>query len=209
LTQHVSRKELKTDEVRDTFLQGIKALASHQQATLYIVVAALVVVLGVFGWRAYAARETVKASAAFDNSMNVFQAPVAAPGTTPQPGVVTYKDEKTKYTEAVQKLADVAAKYPTSSLAWALLADDAFERGSVVESYAYARTGYHRGLDSLRRNGWKGHGPVPWEHEPNRGFLRALHGLARAAQAIGEQEEYARCSQFLKDSSPTAAQTLG
>ena len=112
MTQHVSRKELKTDEVRDTFLQGIKALASHQRATLYIVVAALVVVLGVFGWRAYAARETVKASAAFDTSMNVFQAPVAAPGTTPQPGVVTYKDEKTKYTEAVQKLADVAAKYP-------------------------------------------------------------------------------------------------
>ncbi|TWV50740.1 DUF3151 domain-containing protein [Streptomyces misionensis] len=82
-------------------------------------------------------------------------------------------------------------------------------RGAVVESYAYARTGYHRGLDALRRSGWKGHGPVPWEHEPNRGFLRALHALARAAQAIGEQEEYERCTQFLKDSSPTAAQTLG
>ncbi|GGX65732.1 DUF3151 domain-containing protein [Streptomyces fructofermentans] len=105
--------------------------------------------------------------------------------------------------------ADVAAKYPTSSLAWAQLADEAYERGSVVESYAYARTGYHRGLDALRRGGWKGHGPVPWEHEPNRGFLRALHGLARAAQAIGEQAEYERCSQFLKDSSPAAAQTLG
>ncbi len=105
--------------------------------------------------------------------------------------------------------ADVAARYPTSSLAWARLADEAFERDSVVESYAYARTGYHRGLDALRRNGWKGHGPVPWEHEPNRGFLRALHALARAAQAIGEQEEYERCSQFLKDSSPTAAQVLG
>ncbi|BET48733.1 hypothetical protein RGQ21_37150 [Kitasatospora aureofaciens] len=105
--------------------------------------------------------------------------------------------------------ADVAAKYPTSSLAWARLADEAFERGSVVESYAYARTGYHRGLDALRRSGWKGHGPVPWEHEPNRGFLRALHALARAAQAIGEEEEYERCSQFLKDSSPAAAEVLG
>jgi hypothetical protein len=104
---------------------------------------------------------------------------------------------------------DVAAAHPTSSLAWAQLADEAFERGAAVESYAYARTGYHRGLDALRRNGWKGHGPVPWEHEPNRGFLRALHALARAAQAIGEQEEYERCSQFLKDSSPTAAQVLG
>ncbi|MEU5164451.1 DUF3151 domain-containing protein [Streptomyces sp. NPDC020875] len=104
---------------------------------------------------------------------------------------------------------DVAAQYPTSSLAWALLADDAFEAGRVVESYAYARTGYHRGLDALRRNGWKGHGPVPWEHEPNRGFLRALHALARAAGTIGEKAEYERCSQFLRDSSPLAADTLG
>ncbi|MGV9252578.1 DUF3151 domain-containing protein [Streptomyces sp. NPDC003697] len=105
--------------------------------------------------------------------------------------------------------AEVAGRHPASSLAWAQLADDAFERGAAVESYAYARTGYHRGLDALRRAGWKGHGPIPWEHESNRGFLRALHALARAAQAIGEQEEYARCTQFLKDSSETAAQTLG
>ncbi|MBB1256950.1 DUF3151 family protein, partial [Streptomyces sp. OF3] len=72
----------------------------------------------------------------------------------------------------------------------------------------YARTGYHRGLDALRRSGWKGHGPVPFEHEPNRGFLRALHALARAAKEIGETEEYERCTTFLKESSPTAAATL-
>ncbi len=105
--------------------------------------------------------------------------------------------------------ADVAAKYPASSLAWAQLADDAFAAGEPVASYAYARTGYHRGLDALRRAGWHGHGPVPFEHEPNRGFLRALYALARAAQAIGESEEYERCSAFLRDSSPTAADTLG
>ncbi|MGW2689109.1 DUF3151 domain-containing protein [Streptomyces sp. NPDC001414] len=105
-----------------------------------------------------------------------------------------------------EKLApvEVAAKFPTFSLAWALLADDAFERGSVVESYAYARTGYHRGLDALRRAGWKGHGPVPWGHRANRGFLRCLAGLARAAGEIGEQDEYERCWQFLKDSSAEA-----
>lgn len=104
---------------------------------------------------------------------------------------------------------DIAAKYPAFSLAWAMLAEAALDGGRPVEAYAYARTGYHRGLDALRRNGWKGHGPVPWEHDSNRGFLRALHALARAAQAIGEQDEYERCTQFLKDSSPTAAQTLG
>ncbi|MFE4967193.1 DUF3151 domain-containing protein [Streptomyces sp. NPDC056660] len=105
-----------------------------------------------------------------------------------------------------EKLApvEVAAKFPTFSLAWALLADDAFERGAVVESYAYARTGYHRGLDALRRAGWKGHGPVPWDHRANRGFLRCLAALGRAAGEIGEQDEYERCRQFLKDSSAEA-----
>ena len=67
--------------------------------------------------------------------------------------------------------------------------------------YAYARVGYHRSLDMLRRNGWKGHGPVPWEHEPNRGFLRSLALLALSARAIGETDEWERCSTFLRDSS--------
>jgi hypothetical protein len=77
-----------------------------------------------------------------------------------------------------------------------------------VESYAYARTGYHRGLDALRRNGWRGHGPVPWDHEPNQGFLRSLHGLGRAAAAIGEEAEAQRCFSFLAESSQAAADAL-
>ena len=103
----------------------------------------------------------------------------------------------------------VAAAHPQSSLAWATLADEAFARGAVVESYAYARVGYHRGLDLLRRNGWKGHGPVPWEHAPNRGFLRCLHALGRAAAAIDEQDEADRCADFLRECSPAAAAALG
>jgi hypothetical protein len=100
--------------------------------------------------------------------------------------------------------AEVVARHPTFSHAWAMLADDAFEAGRVVESYAYARTGYHRGLDQLRRAGWKGHGPVPWDHRPNRGFLRCLAALARAADEISEKDEAERCRQFLQDSSPEA-----
>jgi hypothetical protein len=103
----------------------------------------------------------------------------------------------------------VAAAHPTSSLAWATLAEDALANGRTIEGYAYARTGYHRALDALRRNGWRGQGPVPWEHEPNRGFLRALAALGRAAGAIGETEEEQRCAQFLRDSSPTGAKELG
>ena len=109
---------------------------------------------------------------------------------------------------AGQSAVQVAADHPTSCLAWATLAEAALAEGRTVEAYAYARTGYHRGLDALRRNGWKGHGPVPWEHEPNRGFLRALHALAVAAERIGETPEAQRCQTFLADSSPTAAREL-
>lgn len=105
--------------------------------------------------------------------------------------------------------ADVARAHPTYSLAWALLAERALAANEDLPAYAYARVGYHRGLDALRRNGWRGHGPVPWEHVPNRGFLRALAALAKAAKLINETEEAERCSTFLADSSPTAAKELG
>jgi hypothetical protein len=104
--------------------------------------------------------------------------------------------------------AEVAAQHPTSSAAWDALADAAYQRGSVIESYAYARVGYHRGLDALRRNGWKGYGPVPWSHAPNQGFLRALHALGRAAEAIDETDEAARIRTFLDESDPAARAAL-
>jgi hypothetical protein len=103
----------------------------------------------------------------------------------------------------------VAAAYPASSAAWAALAEGALQADHPVQAYAYARAGYHRGLDALRRAGWKGTGPIPWSHPPNRGFLRALHALGQAAAAIGEDEEAARCATFLTDSDPEAARQLG
>ena len=104
--------------------------------------------------------------------------------------------------------AHVAATHPSAPLGWAVLAEQALADGEPVAAYAFARTGYHRGLDALRRSGWKGHGPVPWEHESNRGFLRALNALGLAAAAIGEDDEAERCAQFLADSSPTAVAVL-
>lgn len=105
--------------------------------------------------------------------------------------------------------AHVAARYPEFSLAWATLAEGALAQNAPVTAYAYARTGYHRGLDQLRRNGWRGFGPVPWEHEPNQGFLRAVGALAKAAKAIGEEPEYQRCLELLLDSDPQAVAELG
>ncbi len=126
----------------------------------------------------------------------------------PPPAELPDNPEARQSLEAGVDPFEVAARFPAYSAAWADLADRAFGKGDVIESYAYARTGYHRGLDQLRRAGWKGHGPIPWEHEPNRGFLRALHALGRAAAAIGEEDEAERCRTFLRDSSSTAVQAL-
>ena len=108
-----------------------------------------------------------------------------------------------------QAPVDAVRRHPDSPVAWAALAASARDSGAdEVTVYAYARVGYHRSLDLLRRNGWKGHGPVPWEHEPNRGFLRCLALLAQMAAAIGETSEAERCSAFLRDSSPAAYDAL-
>jgi hypothetical protein len=123
----------------------------------------------------------------------------------------TYLLEEQEPADALQAGEDpaaVAARFPSHSAAWGALAARAFTQGDTVTAYAYARTGYHRGLDKLRRAGWKGHGPIPWEHEPNRGFLRSLYLLGRAADAIGEDDEASRCADFLQDSSATAAAKL-
>ena len=126
----------------------------------------------------------------------------------PAPTLLPESPEAESLVAAGAPAVDIAARYPAFSLAWAMLAESALAAGSYVEGYAYARTGYHRGLDALRRNGWKGHGPIPWSHEPNQGFLRCLAALAEAAGAIGETPEAERCWTFLRDSSAEAYTAL-
>lgn len=123
----------------------------------------------------------------------------------------TYLPEEPEARAALTAGADpatVAARWPAYSGGWAALAEAAADRRDWIPCYAYARTGYHRGLDALRRSGWKGHGPVPWSHEPNRGFLRSLAALGRAAGAIGEVDEEGRCRGFLTDCDPAAVAEL-
>lgn len=96
-------------------------------------------------------------------------------------------------------VAAVVAAHPRYLDAWARLGELARDD---VEAYAYFRVGYHRGLDALRAAGWRGSGYVRWSHEPNRGFLRALDGLRRQAEAIGEADEAERCLVFLRQLDP-------
>jgi len=94
-------------------------------------------------------------------------------------------------------LVEVAMHHPRCLEVWAALAEDAEARGALVEAYAFARVGYHRGLDALRAAGWRGSGYVRWRYPENRGFLRSLDALRRSAGAIGEEDEEVRCAQFL------------
>ncbi len=103
-----------------------------------------------------------------------------------------------------EAVGQTAARFPECLAAWAELGERALAAGRAVEAYAYFRVGYHRGLDRLRKAGWRGAGRVPWSHEGNRGFLRSLKGLGRAADAIGEASEARRCEDFLAQLAPDA-----
>jgi hypothetical protein len=96
-------------------------------------------------------------------------------------------------------VATVVARWPRYLDAWAQLG---MLGRDEVERYAAYRVGYHRGLDRLRANGWRGSGFVRWRHASNRGFLRSLSGLEREARAIGELDEAERCALFLRQLDP-------
>lgn len=96
-------------------------------------------------------------------------------------------------------VAAVVAAHPRTMEAWAALGDLGRD---AVERYAAYRVGYHRGLDSLRGNGWRGSGYVRWRHESNRGVLSCFDGLRRSAAEIGEADEVERLDLFLRQLDP-------
>jgi len=103
-------------------------------------------------------------------------------------------------------VAAVVAARPDFLDGWARLGELARDD---VEAYACFRVGYHRGLDRLRQNGWRGSGYVRWRHETNRGFLRSLRGLGNTAARLGEHAEAERCSQFLGQLDPSGVPSVG
>jgi hypothetical protein len=96
-------------------------------------------------------------------------------------------------------VGELVAEQPTFIEGWAALSTLGTE---PIERYAYARVGYHRGLDALRANGWGGSGIVRWSVASNRPFLTCLVRLREAARAIGETPEVERIDAFLRDLDP-------
>ena len=97
-------------------------------------------------------------------------------------------------------VAQVVASSPRFLAGWAELGDLGRDK---IERYAAYRVGYHRGLDLLRANGWRGSGYVRWAEPTNRGFLRSVRGLGQMATEIGETDEAERCDQFLLQLDPS------
>ena len=111
MSQHITRKELKHDKVAETLVHGAEAVYSHQKTIwLWGGVAALILA-AVFGWRFYSERQTLKASAALEDAMKVFNARIRTPGEPEEPGELTYVAEKNKFDDAAKKFAGVAEKY--------------------------------------------------------------------------------------------------
>lgn len=119
-----------------------------------------------------------------------------------QPELLAALEIALKLTDHEQRdaVSKFVAQNPTSLEGWSWLG--ALGR-DTIDSYMAYRVGYHRGLDALRRNGWKGSGYVRWSHVPNQGFLRCLAGLAKCSREINDVEEAERCEQFLLQLDPS------
>ena len=139
--------------------------------------------------------------------MDVNLSPSGPPETVlPEPDAEVLEANESAGSD-LSMLSTVVADHPESSFAWAALGEAVQFTGSDLETsvraYAAFRVGYHRGLDSLRKNGWRGSGYVRWRHESNRGFLRCLDGLAQMAAALDETGERERCGEFLRMLDPS------
>jgi hypothetical protein len=110
--QHISRRELKSDQVQEALAHSAEAVLSHQTILIYVVAAAVVVGLGIFGWRSYSERQSVKAAADFSEAMRTFEAPVLTTGQNPTPGEINYSQSSNKFQDALKKFQDVAKHYP-------------------------------------------------------------------------------------------------
>ena len=134
--------------------------------------------------------------------MDVNLTPTGPPETVLPEPLPAFLDRIEAAGTDIGELSVIVAEDPESLFGWAALGEAVEGAGAgsgyAVQAYSAFRVGYHRGLDSLRKNGWRGSGYVRWRQPANRGFLRCLAGLARAARAIGEESEHERCEEFLR-----------
>jgi predicted negative regulator of RcsB-dependent stress response len=112
VSDHLSRKELKQDKIKESIEHGAEAVFSHSQLTLAVLVVILIVASSYGGWRIYTDRQTVQASASFDAAMKVYSARIAGTPDAAEPNEPVYSDEQARAQDASVKFTAVADKYP-------------------------------------------------------------------------------------------------
>lgn len=111
VSQHISRKELKKDQIRESIVHAGEAALSHQKMIWGISALIVVLAVAIGGWRVYSERQSVKAAAALDDAQKIFQARIRTIGEPEQPGEVSYTQEKNKFEDAAKKFEEVANNY--------------------------------------------------------------------------------------------------
>jgi len=115
VAEHLTRKELKQDKIRESIEHGAEAVYSHSQVAAAAVGAVLLVVLVYGGWKFYTDRQAVRASAGLDEAMKIYNAPIRTGNEPAEPGEITYSDSQKRSQDASQKFAVVADKYPSTN----------------------------------------------------------------------------------------------
>jgi hypothetical protein len=113
--EHISRKELKQDKIKETIEHGAEAVLSHGQFAGILVTLVLAIALGYGGWRFYIDRQTVEASSAFDVAMKAYQGRIGTAPDPAEPNEPVYLDEKSRVQDALNKFTGTADKYPSTN----------------------------------------------------------------------------------------------
>jgi predicted negative regulator of RcsB-dependent stress response len=112
VTEHISRKELKQDKIKETFEHGAEAVYSHSQLAMAVVLAVLLVVCVYGGWKIYNDRQTAQANVQLDAAMKIYNSRLAgAPEPAADPTETVYPDEAARAIAAAPKFIAVADKY--------------------------------------------------------------------------------------------------
>lgn len=109
--KHISRHELRTDQVQEALSHSAEAVLTHKATLIYTIIVIAIIAGAIFGWRFYTQRQSVKAEAGFSDAMQTYNAPVVGPGQPPQPNEISYSDATKKYQDALKKFEAVAKEY--------------------------------------------------------------------------------------------------
>jgi len=111
VAQHISRKDLKRDQIREGLVHGVEAVAAGPRQILLYGGVVVIAIVAVLGWRFYTQRQTMRASTGLADASAIYEARIRAANEPAAPGELTYVDEKNKYTDAAKKFTDVADRF--------------------------------------------------------------------------------------------------